>query len=126
MTLEEIASALVGHCKAFTEREALETLYADTAASVEALSYDGRPLETVGKDGIQGKHDWWAANMEVTGGETIGPFLHAPDRFAVIFRVQGKDLASGETFDMEEIGLYTVAEGKIVREEFFNTPFPMD
>jgi ketosteroid isomerase-like protein len=126
MSLETIANALVDHCKSNTEREALETLYAQDALSVEAMSFDGRPRETAGVAGIQGKHDWWEANMEVSGGDVVGPFLHAPDRFAVIFRVEGKEEASGETFQMEEVALYTVADDKIVREEFFNTPYPMD
>ena len=45
--------------------------------------------------------------------------LHGEDRFAVIFEVQGKEKASGNAFDMKEVGIYHVADGKIVREEFF-------
>ncbi|MEL6583290.1 MAG: nuclear transport factor 2 family protein [Pseudomonadota bacterium] len=125
MDLVEIANALVAHCRNGTEREALDTLYADNAASVEALPFGGRPQETVGKEGITGKHDWWDSAFEVTGGDVVGPFVHMPDRFAVRFSVQGKDKASGETFDMNEVAIYTVADGKIVREEFYNEPMPM-
>lgn len=120
MTLEDIANALVSHCRNGTEREALESLYAADAVSVEARAYGDRPRATEGVDGISGKHDWWDAHFEITGGGPEGPFLHAPDRFSVIFNVVGREKATGETFDMKEIALYTIADGKIVKEEFFN------
>lgn len=75
--------------------------------------------ETHGIDGIRGKHDWWNANFEATGASVSDPFLHGEDRFAVIFEVQGREKASGTTFDMKEVAIYHVADGKIVREEFF-------
>ncbi|MEL7100635.1 MAG: nuclear transport factor 2 family protein [Pseudomonadota bacterium] len=126
MDLSAVAAALVANCRAGTERAALEELYAEDAVSVEALD-QGAGRETFGKAGISAKHDWWDENFEVHSGEVLGPFPHAatedaPDRFAVIFRLSATFKPTGERSDMEEIGLYTVADGKIVREEFFYGP----
>ena len=44
---------------------------------------------------------------------------HGEDRFAVIFEAAGRDKSSGDTFEMKEVAVYHVADGKIVREEFF-------
>ncbi len=118
MTLDEISKALVVACREGREAELLETVYAQDAVSVEA-SDPGHGRETVGLDGIRGKHAWWAENMEVTGGSVSDPMPHGDDRFAVIFEVQGREKASGNAFDMKEVAVYHVADGKIVREEFF-------
>ena len=75
--------------------------------------------EATGLDAIRGKHEWWTGNMEMMGGSISDPMLHGDDRFAVVFEVQGKEKASGTTFDMKEVAVYHVADGKIVREEFF-------
>ena len=118
MTLQEIADELVAGCREGRERENLGRLYAEDAVSVEAVDMGGG-REVHGLDGIRGKHDWWDANKEVTGGEVHGPYPHGDDRFAVRFVVQGRDKGTGESFDMDEVAVYHVADGKIAREEFF-------
>ncbi|MFN3262785.1 MAG: nuclear transport factor 2 family protein [Pikeienuella sp.] len=124
MMLEEVAEALAKGCREGREREGLKALYAPGAVSVEAEAMPGGGRETAGIAGIEGKHDWWEANFEVTGGDVAGPFLHAPDRFALVFSVEGRPKAGGDAFLMREVALYTVSGGKIVREEFFAAPQP--
>lgn len=121
MVLKEIADELVAGCREGREMANLERLYAPDAVSVEASDMGGQGRETHGIEGIRGKHEWWAASTEVTGGSVSDPMLHGDDRFAVIFEVQGRDRESGKSFDMKEVGVYHVADGRIVREEFFNT-----
>ena len=118
MTLKEIADELVAGCRENRAAENLDRLYAADAVSVEAAD-QGMGRETVGLDGIKGKHAWWEANMEATGGNVSDPMLHGEDRFAVIFEAQGVEKATGNAFDMKEVAVYHVADGKIVREEFF-------
>lgn len=118
MTLMEIANELVAGCREGREAENLTKLYAPGAVSVEAAD-QGNGREVQGIDAIRGKHEWWASAFEVTGGSTSDPFPHGEDRFAVIFEVQGQSKESGEAFDMKEVAVYHVADGKIVREEFF-------
>ena len=119
MTLKNLAEELVAGCRENRAKENLDKLYAPNAVSVEAADAQGMGREAHGLDAIRGKHDWWENSTEVTGGDIAGPFLHGDDRFAVIFEVQGKMKESGESFDMKEVAIYHVADGKIVREEFY-------
>ncbi|MEW2916464.1 nuclear transport factor 2 family protein [Ruegeria sp. ANG10] len=119
MNLKEIADELVAGCREGRAKENLSNLYAPDAVSVEAQEMEGMGRETHGIDGIRGKHEWWEGAHEVSGASVSDPYLHGDDRFAVIFEVQGKVKESGETFDMKEVGIYHVANRKIVREEFF-------
>jgi len=119
MNLKEIADELVAGCRENRAKANLDKLYASDAVSVEAADQQGMGREAHGLDAIKGKHDWWDSSTEVTGGDIAGPFLHGEDRFAVIFEVQGQMKESGESFDMREVAVYHVADGKIVREEFF-------
>jgi len=50
--------------------------------------------------------------------QVAGPWPH-DDRFIVGFRFDVTMKANGHRFTMEEMALYTVKDGKIVREEFF-------
>ncbi len=118
MDIAEIAAELVAGCREDRTRENLDKLYADTAVSVEAQDM-GQGRETVGLDGIKAKHDWWDSAMEFLGGDITGPLMSGDDRFAVIFRLKAREKATGNVSEMEEVGLYHVADGKIVREEFF-------
>lgn len=118
MTLKDVAEELVAGCREGRERANLDRLYAPDAVSVEAADM-GHGREAKGLDAIRAKHDWWESTMEMLGGTVQGPMLHGDDRFAVIFKMKGRDKASGEVSDMEEVGVYHVADGKIVREEFF-------
>jgi ketosteroid isomerase-like protein len=118
MELREMAEALVAGCRAGREGEMLDRLYAATAVSVEAAD-QGNGREAAGLEAIRAKHAWWAENMEMTGGSVSDPMLHGDDRFAVIFEAEGRVKQSGETFSMKEVAVYHVADGRIVREEFF-------
>lgn len=117
MKTQEIADQLVALCKAGKFEDAL-ALYAPDAVSVEAGAPPGRPRETVGIAGIRAKGEWWVANHEVHSMQVAGPWPH-DDRFIVGFRIDVTMKAANHRFTMEEMALYTVKDGKIVREEFF-------
>ena len=119
MNLKEIADELVAGCRENRAKENLNKLYAVDAVSVEAADAMGMGREAKGRDAIRGKHEWWEGAHEVTGATVSDPYMHGDDRFAVIFEVQGTVKESGENFDMKEVGIYHVASGQIVREEFF-------
>jgi hypothetical protein len=121
--LKQVADQLVTHCRNRTEAEGLNALYSRDAVSVEAMAMPGSSdREARGLDAIRGKHDWWDANHEVHEATVEGPFLHGEDRFGVIFGFQVTNKQTGERMPpMKELGIYHVADGKIVREEFFYT-----
>lgn len=118
MTLEDVARELVAGCRERREAENLDKLYAEDAVSVEAADM-GQGRETIGREGIRGKHDWFASMYEQVSGDTSDPMPHGDDRFAVIFDMKMRKRETGEIEEMRDIGVYTVKDGKIVREEFF-------
>ena len=118
MSLHEIAQELVAGCRENRAKENLTKLYAPDAVSVEAADM-GQGREARGVEAISAKHDWWESTMEVEEAHVSDPMPHGDDRFAVIFKMRAGEKGSGQMMDMEEVALYTVADGKITREEFF-------
>lgn len=117
MTTEEVAKKVVELVRKQAWYEALDTLYNKDIVSVEARTQDGSSPETRGADGVRGKIDWWVNSMEVHSFTAAGPFV-AHDRFVVQYDVDVTDKSSKKRFQMSEVGVYTVKDGKIVREEF--------
>jgi hypothetical protein len=121
MNTDEIGRKLVALCQQGKNLEALDTLFAKEAESIEAMSTPEMPAHMKGLDEIKKKNEWWFANNEVHGGGAKGPFPNG-DRFAVIFNfdVTPKNgPMAGKRMQMEEVGMYTVRNGKITKEEFF-------
>ena len=118
MKTMEIANKLVELCRQGKNMESLNTLYADDAVSVEAGASEGMEREAKGLAAIKAKGEWWVANHEVHSASVSGPWPH-DDRFIVGFDYDVTNKPSKNRFKMQEAGLYTVKNGKIVREEFF-------
>jgi ketosteroid isomerase-like protein len=118
MTTIEIANKLVELCRQGRNDEALKTLFAPDAVSVEAMPTSGMPQEQKGIDAIRKKGEWWISNHEVHSASVTGPWPHG-DRFIVGFAWEVTHKPSGERIKMDEAALYTVRDGRIVREEFF-------
>ncbi len=117
MNTEQVAQKVVELCRKHAWREAIDRLYADDIVSVEASGIgDGSP-ETHGIEGVRQKTEWWTNNMEVHSMKVGEPFA-AHDRFVVQFDVDVTDKSSKKRMQMSEVGVYTVKDGKIVREEF--------
>lgn len=117
MNTEEVAKKVVELCRKQAWREAVDTLYADDIVSLEARSMDGSSPEMKGIEAVRGKVDWWVNAMEVHSFAVSDPFV-AHDRFVVQFDVDVTDKESKKRFQMSEVGVYTVKDGKIAREEF--------
>jgi len=73
-----------------------------------------------GRAALQEKSDWWMGTHTVHGASAEGPYVGATG-FAIKFRVDVTDNTTGTRAQMEEIGVYTVKNGKVVREEFMGT-----
>ena len=115
MSVREIAEDLVALCRAGQFDESGEKYWADDVVSVEAM--EGDMAEVRGKDGVRGKGEWWSANHEVHAVEVEGPYLNG-DQFAVRFKM---DITpkGGQRVVMDEVGVYTVRDGKIAEERFY-------
>ena len=118
MNTIEIAKKLAELCKQGRNMEALDILFADDVVSVEAVAMPGTQQEIKGLAAVKGKHEWWLANHEIHSASVTGPWPHG-DRFVVGFQYDVTNKPSGKRMKMDEVGPYTVRNGKIVREEFF-------
>ena len=118
MNTIEIANKLVELCRQGKNTEALTTLYSNDAVSVEAMAMPGMNQEAKGLPAIKAKGEWWITNHEVHSAAVTGPWPHG-DRFIVGFQYDVTNKPSGNRMQMDEAALFTVKDGKIVREEFF-------
>ena len=117
----QVGQKLVELCKQNRWRQAIETLYGQNIVCIEPFSAPDFPARVEGLDRVKAKTDWWEKNHEVHGAEIRGPWPNG-DRFIVYFKLDVTPKAgpmAGKRFIMEETGLYTVKDGKIVQEEFF-------
>jgi SnoaL-like domain len=117
MNTEQVAQKVVELTRKQAWKEAIDTLYAKDIVSVEAQGMAGGSPETRGIEGVRGKTDWWVNNMEVHSAKVSGPFV-AHDRFVVQYDIDVTDKNSKKRMQLSEVGVYTVKDGKIVREEF--------
>jgi len=112
-TTEEVAKKVVELVRKQAWYDALE-FYDDNVVSVEA---DPGAPETRGKEGVRGKIDWWVNTMEVHSFKAGEPFV-GHDRFVVQYDAEVTEKESKQRRKLTEVGVYTVKNGKIVREEF--------
>lgn len=117
MNTEQVAQKVVELCRKQAWHEAIDTLYANDIVSVEARTMDGSSPETRGIEGVRGKVDWWLENMQVHDAKVSGPFV-AHDRFVVQYDIDVTDKNSKKRMQLSEVGVYTVKDGKVSREEF--------
>lgn len=117
--LRDLANRTVEANNSGRARALLDEIYAEDAVSVEAQAPPGGSAEFAGLEAIRGKYDWWEGAHDVHSARADGPFLHGANRFGVIYEIDVTNKESGERSQMRELGLYTVENGRIVREEFF-------
>jgi hypothetical protein len=116
MTTLELAKDFTDLLKQNDHDGAAEKYNADDIVSYEAL--DGPMAVCEGKEAVKQKSEWWRANHEVHGGSVEGPFVNG-DQFAVRFKMDITPKATGQRVTMDEVGVYTVEDGKIIEERFY-------
>jgi len=120
-SISEIANGLVDLCRKGKNIEAITKYYSDDIVSVESVGGPAMPAEMHGIEAVHEKNKWWIASNEVHSAQVNGPFI-GTDQFAVEFDYDFTQKSSGQRVHMKEMGLYTVAGGKIVREHFYYNP----
>lgn len=115
MTSQELAQAFTDLCKKGEFEQAGRLYWSDDVVSKEAMP--GEMAEIKGRKAVEAKGAWWYANHEVHSVKVEGPYVNG-DQFVVRFTM---DITpKGEKrMGMDEVGLYTVKNGKIVEECFF-------
>jgi len=114
----EIGKKYVALCKEGKNEAILNELFTTDTVSVEAGAPPGQDRTAKGLEAIRAKSKWWQENHTVHKGEVFGPYPH-DERFAVRFLYDITNKPSGKRMTMDEVGLFTVSNGKIVKEEFF-------
>ena len=114
-----VADELVSLCRAGRNRDAINSLYSKDIVSIESMGNEQMPQTVKGLDAIRQKNEWWTANNEVHSAKVDGPFIGEDDKFAVYYNYDITSKPQNRRATMEEMALYTVEDGKVVREQFF-------
>jgi hypothetical protein len=119
MSVETIALRFMEPCNQGKHFEVMRTMYA-----LEMVSVEGDVRETVGKEPLIRKSEVWQSDNTIHGQKLRGPFYcgdanASAGRFAVCSLLEYTPKAGGERRTQEEVGLYTVKNDTITREEFF-------
>lgn len=116
-TTQEVADRLVALASSGKLHEAY-ALYSPGIVSVEAMAAPDGTREAKGIDAVLAKSEWWVKNHEVHSAKIEGPLV-AGDYFTVVFRFDVTFKPESKRFQMDEVAVYKVSDGKIVYEEFF-------
>ncbi len=112
----EIGASLVEMFNRNLLREIEEMWWSPKITSIEGTgqAWDGRAA-------VDGKNNWWAQTNRMVSGSAEGPYVGATG-FAVKFHIETEDKTTGQRTVMDEVGVYTVRDGRIVQEEFMYGP----
>jgi len=117
MTIQEVANRLTNLCRQGKYEEAQRELYSDAADSIEPPHSKG--AQTVkGLDAIIKKGAEFQAMVEAVHGGSVSDPIIADDHFAVALVLDITMKGMGRT-KMEELCVYEVKDGKVVKEQFF-------
>ena len=114
MSIQTVARKFVELCSQGKNFDVMETMYAPTIVSVE-----GGGEETAGQQPVIQKSRVWQGNNTIHGEKVRGPYFNGPNQFAVHFTFEVTPKATGQRITLEEVGVYTVKDAKITREQFF-------
>jgi ketosteroid isomerase-like protein len=118
MTTHEVANTLVRFCSEGKLDEAIKALYSPDIVSMEAGAPPGQSREAKGIAAVKAKSEYWTTNHDIHSFSVEGPLV-AGSHFAVVFKMDVTFKPQNRRFQMEEVAVYKVADGKIVYEEFF-------
>src|SRR5262245_20432878 len=119
MSVQSVAGKFMELCKQGKHFDVMRTMYAPEMVSVE-----GNGKETVGKEAVIRKSEIWQGANAIEGQDLRGAFFcgdasASSGRFGVYSSVSFTPKSGGSRQTHEELGLYTVKNNLITREEFF-------
>ena len=115
MDTKIIADAFTALCAKGKFNEAGQTYWSDDIVSCEAMA--GDMAEIKGRTAVEAKGVAWHASHDVHSVNVEGPYVHG-HQFLVRFTMEVTPKGA-ECMKIDEMGLYSVLEGKIVEERFF-------
>lgn len=120
MDTQQVANRLVELCREGKGQQAQAELYSSDAVSVEmeGMEASGMPTVAKGMDAITAKGRTFNEGIEAVHGGTVGDPIVMGNWFAITMTMDATMKGRGRV-NMEEICVYQVKDGKIVREQFF-------
>ena len=119
MTTREVAEKLVAYCRQGDFESPYSELYSPEIVSVEP---EGSPTPiTRGFEELMAKGKAFEEMVETMHGNEVSDPIVAENFFSCTMKMDVTFRGGPRTF-MEEICVYEVKDGKIVREQFFFTP----
>lgn len=118
MTALEVGRQLVTLSREGRNMEVFDQLYAEDVTTSEASDWPTFPKETRGVEIVRRKNRWFSDNFVVHRLEVEGPWPNG-EQFIVLFRLEVTEKATARKMQIASAGLYTVARGKVVREQLF-------
>src|SRR5262245_1503876 len=115
VSLQTTARQFVELCNQSRNFDVMHAMYAPDIVSVEPSGE-----ETSGKTPVTQKSERFQAQNPIGCEKVRGPFFNGPNQFAVHFTFEITPKATGQRITVEEVGVYTVKDNKITREQFFN------
>ena len=120
MTALEIGKELVSLGRQGKNREAIDKLYSPDIVRVEAMEMPNIGQTQQGLEAVKGKNTWWEQSHEILGRKVDGPYPNG-NQFIVHFQYDVTPRHTGTRTTVEEMGLYTVENGRNAKEEFFDS-----
>ena len=114
MSTQIVARKFVELCNQGKNFDVMRTMYAPDIVSVE-----GDGAETKGQSPVIKKSEIWQGENEIHSEKVRGPFFNGDNQFSVHFTFEVTRKATGENATLEGVGVYTVKDDKITREQFY-------
>ncbi|HTO54721.1 MAG TPA: nuclear transport factor 2 family protein [Myxococcota bacterium] len=114
MSIKSLAQKFVEMCNQGKNFDVMRSMYAPNIVSVEG---DGG--ETAGQGPVIKKSEIWQGQNEIHGERVLGPYFNGPKQFAVHYTFEVTRKGEKNRTTLQEVGVYTVENDKITREQFF-------
>lgn len=125
MTTQEVANRLVQLCREGKYQECINELYSPEIVSIEP---EGGPWDTrvQGFDALAQKGKEWEAMVETFHSGEISDPIVAENFFSITMKSKVTMKGMDHPINMDEVCVYEVNNGKVVKEQFFYTPMPQE
>ena len=117
MTTQEVANKLVDYMRHGKIFEAQSELYANDIVCIEPEG-NMAPHYTKGKEAVAEKGKQFASMIEERHGGSCSDATVGGNHFSIAMTLDATMKGMGRQL-LDEIGVYEVKDGKIVREQFF-------
>ncbi|MEP0984071.1 nuclear transport factor 2 family protein [Ekhidna sp.] len=122
MTTQEVANRLVELCREGKFEQVFQELYSPEIVSIEP---EGAPWGTVqGFEAIANKGKEWNEMVTEFHSSEISEPIVAENFFSITMKSKVTMKGMDQPINMDEVCLYEVNNGKVVKEQFFYTPIP--